>query len=392
MAPESSPIKYGRGRREIKKNVRFESLEIPGINSAPNLVRPKQARNLLNSPSNSPTHRSRHADSCEQQATKTTSNDKSDQHNSRKMRKVTKGKAETVANASSQPSQANDGPSDMTATMQNTPESHGTMAIASASASQNARKKKSAAQRKRLAQSSSAAVPRSRTLPQRSKSGIAKSMPTPAPSSGVDLSVPFTHEKLRIYNWPYPHPTNFPNISQSQRDWKEKADATEAAADIDDGINDWHGLSGRRESYTLVSMEYSIASSWVKHAKRAFWTGKSWRQFETEQRAIDSEAMAKGIPDPEKRKVELSWALSNKFRLGIFELLKVRLCREIWLEEYVELPIVEDKEKKDSLGDVFTSIAPQAKARPAPEADGVGDSSVDHDDTMDMETNESEDD
>ena len=53
-------------------------------------------------------------------------------------------------------------------------------------------------------------------------------------------------------------------------------------------------------------------------------------------------------------------------------MLKVMLCHEIWLEEYVVVAMPEGKQKKDSFEDVFASVAPQTKATPEPEASAEG--------------------
>lgn len=74
----------------------------------------------------------------------------------------------------------------------------------------------------------------------------------------------------------------------------------------------------------------------MHRAKRAFWAGKSWREFEAEEASVQMQ-----------KKVE-------EVRLAVFDVLKYRLCEEIWLEPYqppptlmVTLPIREDSKVEE---------------------------------------------
>lgn len=363
MANSPSPTKYGRGRREIKKTARFEDLEIPGINSAPNLVRPKQARSHLLSQANGLTSTLRHTISGRRQTTDTMSTGKSDRQtktNKQAGKDKIAGDSAQVADPASQVlSPSNKLAETMTSTRV-TPTAGSSVVTASFPAWKQARSKKRAAPRRQQPQTQDTTEQRARTMGRRGASGPVKTKSTKLPPEpSLDLSIPFTHEKLKIYDWPYPLPSDFLNLHQWQRDWKAKTDTKEAEMDCDPELDDWHELSGRPESYFPLSMKYAIAGSWIKHAKRAFRAGKSWKDFETEERELDSQSQAKEIQDPIRRKDELSWALSNDYRLKIFDLVKVRLCNEIWLEEYVAVPVMEgEKMKKDSLGDVLASAAP----------------------------------
>ena len=121
------------------------------------------------------------------------------------------------------------------------------------------------------------------------------------PKYALPLTLQFS--RLAIYLWDRPLPTNFLNLSDSQKTWKQRQDALEQESDTDDGADDWHEFSGVRTDYGRLSsnafpMERCIASTFVNRAKRAFRAGQSWQQFENSELAIDSEGLRlDGIPD-----------------------------------------------------------------------------------------------
>ncbi|KAK3721958.1 hypothetical protein LTR37_002774 [Vermiconidia calcicola] len=169
-------------------------------------------------------------------------------------------------------------------------------------------------------------------------------MPMPSTRSGHVNSrrkEPFSAEKLLIYNWERPHPTNFLDLPDARKAWKRKADEQERAQDVDDGADDWHQLSNDIDAY-------SIASAFVKRAKRAFWAGRIWEEFEHQERRSYSEK--KATSDQPGEHLELD----NNRRMEIFDKVKRRLCQEIWLEPYrdpaglVILPFGRRKSRNDS--------------------------------------------
>ena len=127
-----------------------------------------------------------------------------------------------------------------------------------------------------------------------------------------------------IYDWQYPQPKSFTDLPESRKAWKRKIDEKEKAADIDDGADDWDNFDGDID-------KYCVASAFLKRAKRAFWAGKTWEDFEEQERNINSEGDGNSTIAPEEQ-------LSNKFRLQVFDALKRRLCEEIWLEPYRDPP------------------------------------------------------
>ena len=145
--------------------------------------------------------------------------------------------------------------------------------------------------------------------------------------------------RFDIYVWEYPPPKSFLNLPDSRRRWKARIDSHEKQKDIDDGADDWaacdNSLSNR-----------GIASCFMTRAKRAFWAGKSWKEFENQERSLSSEAViAAGRSDPK--------ALDNDRRMEIFAAIKVRLCEEIWLEACVlELPKKNSKSRVAAKRDV----------------------------------------
>lgn len=87
------------------------------------------------------------------------------------------------------------------------------------------------------------------------------------------------------------------------------------------------------------SLERIIANVYMHRAKRAFWSGKSWREFEAEESLLKAQNRV------------------NEVRLAVFGVLKHRLCEEIWLEPYrpplavvLSLPMREDSKVRQSDG------------------------------------------
>lgn len=159
------------------------------------------------------------------------------------------------------------------------------------------------------------------------------------PKYALPLTLQFS--RLAIYLWERPLPTNFLNLSDSQKTWKQRQDALEQESDTDDGADDWHEFSGVRTDYGRLSsnafpMERCIASTFVNRAKRAFRAGQSWQQFENSELAIDSEGQARAEIDLRRRRLLLENALDNTLQLAVFDTIKQRLCEEIWLQAYQE--------------------------------------------------------
>ncbi|KAK3706614.1 hypothetical protein LTR37_012623 [Vermiconidia calcicola] len=169
-------------------------------------------------------------------------------------------------------------------------------------------------------------------------------------------------QKLLIYNWERPRPTNFLNLPDDRKAWKRKADEQERAQDVDDGADDWHQLSNDIDAY-------SIASAFVKRAKRAFWAGKIWEEFEHQERRSYSETKAKSDQPGEHL------ALDNNRRMEVFHKVKRRLCQEIWLEPYrdpaglVILPFGGRKSRNDS---PMSNASSQVQILPPTEEEAQG--------------------
>lgn len=177
---------------------------------------------------------------------------------------------------------------------------------------------------------------------------------------------------LKIYDWPYPLPTDLPALAEFHKTWKTRQDAAEAAADRDPELDDWHEKCGRPEAYRQgfsdASLEYSIARSFILRAKRAFRAGRSWAAFEDEELAIDSMEHARAVADPARRALEMEEAVDNGLRLAIFACIRVRLCREIWLQPCPSerATATHGQAKKDSLvavGKGARDFGAMAKAR-----------------------------
>ncbi|KXT06637.1 hypothetical protein AC578_8490 [Pseudocercospora eumusae] len=151
----------------------------------------------------------------------------------------------------------------------------------------------------------------------------------------------FSAATLVIYTWPPPHPPrSFLNLSESNRRWKNRKDEEERMTDFDDGADDWEGYDGDANLYDgpegLVS---AIASTFVKRAKRAFWKGHSWADFEAAELGFDLKEAVEATDDELERRFRAFEPLSNDLRLDVFDQIKERLCNEIWLEEYTPSPL-----------------------------------------------------
>ena len=143
--------------------------------------------------------------------------------------------------------------------------------------------------------------------------------------------------KLRVYNWDYPTPTDFLNLSEELKAAKARVDAAEGENDLDPELDEWHEFCGlESDLFPDLKLKSSIGLNFVSRAKRAYRAGRSWTSFELEELAIDSRAGARALKDPRQREIALSSSLSNSLRLYVFDQIKVRLCHEIWLQPYPE--------------------------------------------------------
>lgn len=69
-----------------------------------------------------------------------------------------------------------------------------------------------------------------------------------------------------------------------------------------------------------MSLERIVANVFMHRAKRAFRAGMSWEDFEAAERLCKSTKRV------------------NEVRVAVFNMLKYRLCEEIWLKPYHEPP------------------------------------------------------
>ena len=166
----------------------------------------------------------------------------------------------------------------------------------------------------------------------------------------------FAPEKFEIYRWDYPRPTNFFNLSESRKAWKQRIDEQEAANDIDDGSDDWDEFSGDENHYV-------VGRAFVNRAKRAFRAGNTWDEFEVHERIINSEDHIAYWASLEER-------LNNQFRLAVLDALKCRLREEIWLEPYkdpsglVRLPMPKKDSRMPSVDEASGRLFDDSKGRP----------------------------
>ncbi|CAK3980239.1 Hypothetical predicted protein [Lecanosticta acicola] len=188
--------------------------------------------------------------------------------------------------------------------------------------------------------------------------------PVLAPDSTVipDLSA----KEFFIYQWPYPPPSDFANLSDANRRWKEKTDK-EAEGLGEEGDDDWADFAGDPDLYANepkssslspeVQRARAIASNFVARSKRAYREGLSWDEFEADERSADSLAAAKQEKDMAKQTTLFREGLRNDVRLAIFDAIKKRLRAEVWLEtEDDEGSKAKGKQKQDSA--VSTPIRP----------------------------------
>lgn len=184
----------------------------------------------------------------------------------------------------------------------------------------------------------------------------------------------FAPELFVIYHWPAPKPAkkDFPQLSQSHRNWKKKQDQLEGRVDqFLDGpydADDWTDFAGNPLLYdgdALATREYSIGRTFVNRAKRAFRRGWTWEMFEKDEEAIDSLKAANIETNADRRALLLEEHLDNDLRLAVFDALKERLCNEIWLEKYIpnEASLPQDS-KANSRSATPSQAAPPANGHP----------------------------
>ncbi|KAM3423609.1 hypothetical protein BST61_g1033 [Cercospora zeina] len=167
----------------------------------------------------------------------------------------------------------------------------------------------------------------------------------------------FSPADFPIYRWNAPamNFSTFPDISASRRVEKARKDALERKTYIDDGADNWYAFEGRIASYTDPGekdhgqMARSIASAFVIRAKVALWASRCWADFEDEELAVRTQAAARAEPDPVMRQELLDDSLCEVSRLQVFELIKERLCNEIFLDKYDHQRLAEERERKDSV-------------------------------------------
>ncbi|KAF2213234.1 hypothetical protein CERZMDRAFT_96897 [Cercospora zeae-maydis SCOH1-5] len=167
----------------------------------------------------------------------------------------------------------------------------------------------------------------------------------------------FSPTEFPIYRWDAPamNFSTFPDISSSRRAEKARKDDLERRTYIDDGADDWYAFEGQIASYTDPGekdhgqMARSIASTFIIRAKVAHWKSRSWAIFEDEELAVRTQAAARAEPDPVMRQELLDGSLCEVSRLQVFELIKERLCNEIFLEKYDHQRLAEERDRKDSV-------------------------------------------
>lgn len=157
------------------------------------------------------------------------------------------------------------------------------------------------------------------------------------------------HTRLPVYPWEAPRPTDFLNLSEQRKAWKADADDYQGEIDSDPELDDWNEFSVIRSDLVPdLPVRSSIGLNFVSRAKRAFRAGRTWADFEQEELAIDSMSGVRAIEDPYEREIAAEYALDNDLRLYVFNQIKVRLCHEIWLQEYPEREQADDP-KRDSV-------------------------------------------
>ncbi|KAM0712305.1 hypothetical protein Q7P37_011400 [Cladosporium fusiforme] len=186
--------------------------------------------------------------------------------------------------------------------------------------------------------------------------------------------------RLPVYPWEYPRPTDFLNLPESRKAWKASADEAQGEVDTDPELDDWHEFSAiPSDIVTDLPVKTSIGLNFVSRAKRAFRAGRSWTDFEQEELAIDSMAGLRAIKDRRERAIAEEYALDNDVRLHVFEQIKVRLCHEIWLEEYPEQDETTDADellsKRDSVMNTGTA-SPSSSYYPKTDCSGIATTST----------------
>ncbi|KXT14439.1 hypothetical protein AC579_8372 [Pseudocercospora musae] len=181
-----------------------------------------------------------------------------------------------------------------------------------------------------------AGVTKTAKAPKKARPNVMASPKQPKQRELRPRTARFSAATLVIYTWPPPNPPrSFLNLSESNRRWKNRKDEEERMTDFDDGADDWEGYDGDANLYDgpegLVS---AIASTFVKRAKRAFWKGHSWADFEAAELGFDLKEAVEATDDELERRFREFEPLSNDLRLDVFDQIKERLCNEIWLEQY----------------------------------------------------------
>ncbi|EME86409.1 uncharacterized protein MYCFIDRAFT_194479 [Pseudocercospora fijiensis CIRAD86] len=150
------------------------------------------------------------------------------------------------------------------------------------------------------------------------------------------LTARFSAATLIIYQWPTPNPPkSFLDLSGSNRRWKNRKDEEEQAADAEDGVDDWEAYDGDANMYGgPEGIANAVASTFVKRAKRAFWKGQTWEEFEAAELGFNLKEAVEASDDQSQRRVLEFEPLNNGLRLDVFDRIKERLCNEIWLEAY----------------------------------------------------------
>lgn len=183
----------------------------------------------------------------------------------------------------------------------------------------------------------------------------------------------FSPENFLIGRWNPPAMdfSSFPNISAGRRAEKARRDDLDRRIHVDDGSDDWYAFEGRVASYTEPwgkdngQMARAIASNFMNRAKVAHWASRKWADFEDDELTIRTQAAAHAEPDPVKRMELLADSLCEVSRLEVFELIKERLCNEIFLEVYDHKRLASERDREDS---VLYAIAHPGRTRVFPQA------------------------
>ena len=148
---------------------------------------------------------------------------------------------------------------------------------------------------------------------------------------------------LLIYAWKAPRPKDFLNLSPDHIEEKKQYDARDKAADTDVGAEEWTEFDGNPTQWGGIDrMMKAVARAMVKRAKRAFWDGQAWGDYESDERCAYRDPVAPRIqfhdgPGASHDNSKVT-ALSNNLRLIAFGAVQRRLREEIWLEPHEEPP------------------------------------------------------